>query len=252
MRKPMIAGNWKMHMTIAEAEEFISQFTQLVKDVNDVDMLICSPFTSLAHISAKTKNSQVKVGAQNVFWENKGAFTGEISPLMLVDAGCSHVIIGHSERRHIMNETDDMINRKLKSALEAGLMPVLCVGEQLEERQQNRAREVVQKQLAADLKDLDIKSDGLIIAYEPVWAIGTGVNASKDDAQEMIGFIRSLLGKLYNSAIADSIRILYGGSVKPENIAGFMAQDDVDGALVGGASLNAENFARIVRFKENG
>jgi triosephosphate isomerase len=248
----MIAGNWKMHMTIAEAEEFVSQFTQLVKDINDVDVLICSPFTSLAHISAKAKNTKVKVGAQNVFWENKGAFTGEISPPMLVDAGCSHVIIGHSERRHLMNETDDMINRKLKSALEAGLMPVLCVGEQLEERRQNRAREVVQKQLAGDLKDLDIKSDGLIIAYEPVWAIGTGVNASKDDAQEMIGFIRSLLGELYNRAIADSIRILYGGSVKPENIAGFMAQQDVDGALVGGASLNAVNFARIVRFKENG
>jgi triosephosphate isomerase len=244
----MIAGNWKMHMTIAEAEKFVSQFAQLVEDVTDVEMLICSPFTSLAQISAKTKNTKIKVGAQNVFWENKGAFTGETSPLMLVDAGCSHVIIGHSERRHIMNETDDMINRKLKSALEAGLMPVLCVGEQLEERQQNRAQEVVKGQLAADLKDLEIKPDGLVIAYEPVWAIGTGVNASKDDAQEMIGFIRSLLGELYNKTIADSIRILYGGSVKPENIAAFMAQEDVDGALVGGASLNAETFARIVRF----
>jgi triosephosphate isomerase len=248
----MIAGNWKMHMTIAEADKFVTQFLPLVEGINDVDMLICSPFTSLAHISAKLKKSEVKVGAQNVFWENKGAFTGEISPLMLADAGCSHVIIGHSERRHIMNETDDMINRKLKSSLDAGLMPVLCVGETLDERQQNRAREVVKGQLAADLKDLNIKPDGLVIAYEPVWAIGTGVNASSDDAQEMIGFIRSLLGELYNKTIVDSIRILYGGSVKPENIAGFMAKEDVDGALVGGASLDAGTFARIVRFKENG
>lgn len=248
----MIAGNWKMHMTIAEADNFVAQFLPLVEDVNDVDMLICPPFTSLAHISAKLKNTDIKVGAQNLFWENKGAFTGEISPLMLTDAGCSHVIIGHSERRHIMNETDGMINRKLKSALGAGLMPVLCVGEKLEERQQNRARQVVKEQLDADLKDVNIEADGLIIAYEPVWAIGTGVNASQDDAEEMSGFIRLLLGELYNKTIADSIRIIYGGSVKPGNIAGFMAQEDVDGALVGGASLNAETFARIVRFKENG
>lgn len=248
MRTPLIAGNWKMHMTIAEADKFVDQFVPLVQGVKNIDILICPPYTGLAYIKNKLKSSEIKLGAQNVFWEEKGAFTGEISPLMLADAGCSHVIIGHSERRHIMQETDEMINRKLKSVLKAGLTPILCVGETLAERQQNTARKVVERQLAEGLRELSIQPDGLVIAYEPVWAIGTGVTAGADDAQEMTGFIRGFLGKLYSASLADSIRILYGGSVKPDNIAGFMAREDVDGALVGGASLDAQTFARIVRF----
>ncbi|MGI5921610.1 MAG: triose-phosphate isomerase [Syntrophomonadaceae bacterium] len=252
MRTPLIAGNWKMFKTVAESEDFAARFKPLVADVSDVDILVCPPFTSLYSLSKSLNNTRIMIGAQNIFWENQGAFTGEISPPMLVDAGCTHVIIGHSERRNIMHETDPMINNKLRSAVGAGLVPVLCVGEKLEERRQNRAREVVQNQLTIDLKDIHIAAGGLVIAYEPVWAIGTGVNASVDDAQEMIGFIRSLLGEIYNETIADSVRILYGGSVKPENIAGFMAAKDVDGALVGGASLDPQTFARIVRFKDNG
>ena len=193
--------------------------------------------------------SKIELGAQNLFWEMKGAYTGEISPAMLVDAGCTYVILGHSERRQIMGENDTIINRKVRAAQDAELIPILCVVETLQERENNRAREVVKEQLTRDLKNITFAPQGLVIAYEPVWAIGTGVNASSDDAQEMIGFIRSYLAKIYDRELANSVRILYGGSVNEVNIAEFMGEVDVDGALVGGASLQANSFAGIVRFK---
>lgn len=236
-----------MNTTAAEAARFADQFIPLVKDIDTVGMVICPPFTGLITLGQKISGSNIKLGAQNVFWEEKGAFTGEISPGMLTAAGCRYVIIGHSERRQLLGETDLMINRKLTAALAAGLTPILCVGETLQERKTNQAREIVKLQLEAAFKDIPLNHGGLVVAYEPIWAIGTGVNASNDDAQEMIGFIRDYLGKIYDSSRADSIPILYGGSVKPDNIAGFMAKEDIDGALVGGASLEAETLAQIVR-----
>ena len=247
MRTPLIAANWKMNNTVAESTRFADGFLPLVQDVQEVEMVICPPFTSLFPLREKLSPTRVNLGAQDIFWEEKGAFTGEISPAMLTDVGCRYVIIGHSERRQLMGETDVMVNRKLKAALQGGLKPILCVGETLQERKNNRAREVVKMQLDGALKDIALTGGELVITYEPVWAIGTGVNASTDDAQEMIGFIRDYITKLYDHNQADAIRILYGGSVKPDNIEGFMNREDIDGALVGGASLEADTLARIVR-----
>lgn len=247
MRTPLIAANWKMNNTVSESIRFADGFLPLVKDVKEVEMVICPPFTSLFPLQEKLSPTRVNLGAQDIFWEEKGAFTGEISPAMLIDAGCRYVIIGHSERRQLLGETDVMVNRKLRAALLYRLKPILCVGETLQERKTNRAREIVKMQLDGALKDITITAGELVIAYEPVWAIGTGVNASTDDAQEMIGFIRDYTAKIYDSDQADAIRILYGGSVKPDNIEGFMAREDIDGALVGGASLDAHTLAEIVR-----
>lgn len=247
MRTPLIAANWKMNNTVSESTRFADGFLPLVHDVKEVDMVICPPFTSLFPLQEKLSPTRVNLGAQDIFWEEKGAFTGEVSPAMLTDVGCRYVIIGHSERRQLMGETDVMVNRKLKAALQGGLKPILCVGETLQERKNNRAREIVKMQLDGALKDIALTGEELVIAYEPVWAIGTGVNASTDDAQEMIGFIRDYIAKLYDHSQADAIRILYGGSVKPDNIEGFMNREDIDGALVGGASLEADTLARIVR-----
>lgn len=247
MRIPLIAGNWKMNNTVQESVRFADQFLPLVKEVTSPELVICPPFTALASLGQKLSPSQVKLGAQDIFWEEKGAFTGEISPGMLAEAGCTYVIIGHSERRQLLGETDIMVNRKLNAALSGGLIPILCVGETLQERKTNRAREVVKMQLAGALKDIAFTAGQMVIAYEPVWAIGTGVNASTDDAQEMIGFIRAYIAKLYSPDQADTVRILYGGSVKPDNIESFMAREDIDGALVGGASLEPETLARIAR-----
>lgn len=252
MRKILIAGNWKMNKNINETEDFCRGLLPLIEDISQAEVLICPPFTSLYTLKVCLKGSKVKIGAQDVFWEPRGAYTGEISPAMLADTGCSYVILGHSERRHIIGESDVIVNRKIKAALDAGLTPILCVGETLQERQNHRALEVVKEQLTGSLEDIGLSGKSLVIAYEPVWAIGTGVNASSDDAQEMIGFIRKYLAKLYNETMADSTRILYGGSVKDENIANFLAEEDVDGALVGGASLQAESFARIIRAGEDG
>jgi len=249
IRKTLIAANWKMYKTVSEAETFVNEFLPLIAVVEKVDIAVCPPFTCLPALSRGLKGSKVLLGAQNVFWEEQGAYTGEISPAMLLDLNCHYVIIGHSERRHVMGESDYTINRKLKAACAAGLIPIFCVGETLQEREQNLAREVVKQQLEKGLKD--IPTQEMVIAYEPVWAIGTGVNASPDDAQEMNGFIREYLSILYDKTWAEGVRILYGGSVKPENITQFMAEKDVDGALVGGASLNAPDFARIVRSKGN-
>lgn len=250
MRTPLLVANWKMNKQIAEAQAFAEDFLPRVQGVKDVEIVICPPLTALEAVRRSLQDSLVKLGAQDVFWEEKGAYTGEVSPSMLLDAGCSYVIIGHSERRQILGERDVDINRKLKAALEGGLTPILCVGETLQERENNRALEIVKGQINEDLQGLRLEESNLVVAYEPVWAIGTGVNASPDDAQEMIGFIRSLLARNLGKTLADEIRILYGGSVKPENTAQFMAEADVDGALVGGASLQAESMARIVRFKE--
>lgn len=247
MRTPLVAANWKMNNTVAESTRFADGFLPLVQDVKEVDMVICPPFTLLFPLQEKLSSTRVNLGAQDIFWEEKGAFTGEVSPAMLTDVGCSYVIIGHSERRQLMGETDVMVNRKLIAALQGGLKPILCVGETLQERKNNRAREIVKMQLDGALKDIALTGAELVIAYEPVWAIGTGVNASTDDAQEMIGFIRDYIAKLYDHNQADAIRILYGGSVKPDNIEGFMNREDIDGALVGGASLEADTLARIVR-----
>ena len=249
MRTPLIVANWKMNKGLNDAQQYGQELLPILAGYTGVEVVVCPPFTSLTLMSQIFRGSEIKLGAQNLFWEMKGAYTGEISPAMLVDTGCTYVILGHSERRQIMGENDAIINRKVRAALDVALIPILCVGETLQERENNRAREVVKDQLTRDLKNITFAPQGLVIAYEPVWAIGTGVNASSDDAQEMIGFIRSYLAKLYDQELADSVRILYGGSVKEENIAEFMSEVDVDGALVGGASLQANSFAGIVRFK---
>lgn len=249
LRTPLIVANWKMNKNIRDTEAFAQDLLPLLNGVTGVEVVICPPFVSLPALKGALSGSAVRVGAQNLFWERKGAYTGEISPVMLADAGCGYAILGHSERRQIMGENDAIINRKVRAALDVGIIPILCVGETLQERENHMAREVVKEQLSRDLKDVSFAPGGMVIAYEPVWAIGTGVNASSDDAQEMIGFIRGCLARLYGRETAESIRILYGGSVKPENIAEFMAEEDIDGALVGGASLQADSFAGIVRFK---
>lgn len=251
MRKIIIAANWKMHKTMAEAKDYISAILPLLAGENDAEIILCPAYTSLALLQSELKGSRVKLGAQNLFWEASGAYTGEVSASMLTDCGCEYVIVGHSERRHLMGESDANINRKLKAALASSLVPIFCVGETLPERQNNRALEVVKEQIRKGLHEIMLAAGQIVIAYEPVWAIGTGVNASADDAQEMIEFIRGQLASLYGEAVAGSISILYGGSVKPENISDFMAKEDIDGALVGGASLHPHDFARIVRFKKD-
>lgn len=243
-----------MNKSIREAGDFAREFLRLVPNAasdKEVEIVIFPPFTSLSILKSILEGSGVKLGAQNSFWEEKGAYTGEISPSMLRDAACSYVILGHSERRQIMGESNQIINRKVKAATEAGLIPLLCVGETLQERENDRAQEVVKEQLGKCLKDINISGDRLLIAYEPVWAIGTGVNASNDDAQGMIAFIRNTLEKIYDQRTAGLTRILYGGSVKEENISEFLRERDVDGALIGGASLQADSLARIVRLSSN-
>ncbi|MBI5408090.1 MAG: triose-phosphate isomerase [Nitrospirae bacterium] len=243
MRKPFISANWKMNKTVGETGEFINSFLPMVKDVTDVDMLIAPPFTSLHAASRLLKDTGVKLGAQNVFYEEKGAFTGEISPAMLLSAGCSCVIIGHSERRQYFMETDEIVNRKIKTARENGLEVILCIGESLNEREENRTFEVLDRQLSGSLKDINL--DAMTIAYEPIWAIGTGKTATKEQANEAHAYIRGWLKK--NREGADTLRILYGGSVTPENVAALMSEPEVDGALVGGASLKPDSFAKIVK-----
>lgn len=243
MRKPFIAANWKMNKTIGETEEFINAFLPLVKDVHDVDILVAPPFTSLEAASRLLKSTNVILGAQNVYFEEKGAYTGEISPGMLLSAGCSCVIIGHSERREYFSETDEIVNKKIRLARNSGLDVILCVGESLEEREAGKTFDVMDKQLSGSLKDLSL--DGITIAYEPIWAIGTGKTATDEQANETHAYIRDWLRK--NKEGADSVRIQYGGSVKPDNVEGLMAQPDVDGALVGGASLKPDSFAGIVK-----
>lgn len=243
MRKPYIAANWKMMKNIAETEEFINSFIPLVNGISDVDILIAPPFTSLGLASHLLLPTNIKLGAQNMFYEESGAYTGEISADMLLFAGCSTVIIGHSERRQYFGETDETVNKKIKMARSKGLEVILCIGESLQDREAGRTFDLLGRQLTGSLKDISL--DGITIAYEPIWAIGTGKTATPQIANETHSYIREWLNK--NKEHAASVRIQYGGSVKPENIGELMAEPEIDGALVGGASLNPESFANIIK-----
>lgn len=247
MRTPVIAGNWKLFKNAAEAIELVNGLIPLVQDTKGVEIVVAPVFTVLDRVGSALAGSQIKLSAQNCFWEEEGAFTGEISPKMLLDAGCSHVIIGHSERRQYFGETDATVNKKTKAALAAGLTTIVCIGETLKEREDGIMNDVLSRQITAGLEGLTSFSN-VIIAYEPVWAIGTGKTASDDQAQDAHKFIRQVLLKQFGDNISDSVRILYGGSVKPDNVKGLMSQPDIDGALVGGASLKADSFAAIVNF----
>lgn len=246
MRRPFIAANWKMNKTIPEARDFVHAFMPTVIGINDTDIVIAPPFTALFAVAEMVKGKNVKLSAQNVFYEEKGAFTGEVSPLMLKDAGCEYVIVGHSERRQYFGETDDIVNRKMRASLNKGLKVILCIGESLSEREADMTNKVLERQISNGLKEVD--ANGIVVAYEPVWAIGTGKTATTDQAQEAHRFIRGKMREISGSN-ADSVRILYGGSVTPDNIDSLMSCPDVDGALVGGASLKKESFERIVKFK---
>ncbi len=248
-RTPLIAGNWKMHKTVAESVETAGQLAKMVADARDVEIMIAPAFTALASVSQVIRGSAVGLGAQNLFWEEQGAFTGEVSAPMLVSAGCRYVIIGHSERRQLFGETDETVNRKIGAALHAGLVPVFCIGETESERDAEKTFSVLDKQIQKGLEGFvseDLAS--LVIAYEPVWAIGTGKAATPRQAQEVHAFVRTRIQERFDGAFAEGIRILYGGSVKPANVGELMALADVDGALVGGASLDAETFSRLVHF----
>lgn len=251
MRPLFIAGNWKMNKLQGEARAFVESFLPLVQNVSRVVMVICPPFTCLAEMKQALAASPVLLGGQNLFWEPKGAYTGEVSADMLLDAGCRYVIIGHSERRQILGENNYMIHKKVQAALEAGLIPILCVGETLQERENNRAMDIVREQLSQGLTGLNFSPGELVVAYEPVWAIGTGVNASSHDAQEMIAFIRNSLLECCGQELAEQVPILYGGSVKEDNIAMFLAEPDIDGALIGGASLEADSLAAMIGLGEH-
>ncbi len=251
-RRKIIAGNWKMYKTVAEANQFAETFLPLVDQIAGIEIVICAPFTTLPVLKDELEESVVHLGAQNMFWAGEGAYTGEICARMLIDLACTYVIIGHSERREIMRETDEDIAKKVKAALTAGLTPILCVGENLAQREEGKALAVVRNQVQADLADLPVEElQRVVIAYEPIWAIGTGKTASSQDAQEMCAGIRSTLTGIAGVTAA-GVSILYGGSVKEGNIAELMAQPAIDGALVGGASLDPEGFARLIQKSEVG
>jgi len=249
MRKKIVAANWKMNMTQAESARFVQSLLLDLGDITDVEVVIVPPFTALAKVMEALGASQsIKVGAQNMHWEPNGAFTGEISSALLRDLLVRYVVLGHSERRTLFGETDEIVNRKVRAAHEATLRPIVCVGETLEQRDKGKVEKILSLQLRGSLKDLSEKElQETVIAYEPVWAIGTGRNATPQQAQEAHAFIRQTLREISDEATADRIRIQYGGSVKPENARDLMTQADIDGALVGGASLDPRNFAQIVK-----
>ena len=250
MRKPMIAGNWKLHKTISEATSLVSELIPAVASNQNVEIVVAPVYTALAKVAEALAGSNIKLAAQNFYPEPQGAFTGEVSPLLLKDAGCEYVIIGHSERRQLFAETDESVNSKALALAESGLGTIFCIGETLEERESGKMFDVLRQQVTAGLKDLTTRQmQTVVVAYEPVWAIGTGKVATDEQAQEVHAFIRGLLAELYDPQTAAATRILYGGSVKPGNVDGLMTQPDVDGALVGGASLNADDFARIANFE---
>jgi triosephosphate isomerase len=247
MRKPFICGNWKMNKTIKEAEDLVNSLKELVDDIDDVEVGVCPPAIDLQAVKKAAEGSKVKVGAQNMHWEESGAYTGDISPVMIKELGLEYIIIGHSERREYYDETDEEVNKKVQAAFKHGLKPIICVGETLEERKANDTQEKVEKQVKAALKGLNQKQvSQTVIAYEPIWAIGTGESASAKQANEVISYIRDVIQEDFVDA-ADDVRIQYGGSVKPHNIEEFMSESDIDGALVGGASLEAESFAAIAK-----
>jgi len=247
LRTPIIAGNWKMHKTIVEATAFVRELlTQPLPE--GVEQVICAPFTALPALTEQLRGTAVGVGAQNMHFADQGAYTGEISPLMLNDLGVQYVILGHSERRQYFNETDESVNQKVKAALQHGLKPIICVGETLEERESGRTEEVVRTQTTGALSGIAQEQLAQVVfAYEPVWAIGTGKSSSAEEANETIRYIRSVIASLYDQTTANAVRIQYGGSVKPENIGSYLQQSDIDGALVGGASLTADGFRQLLQ-----
>jgi len=252
MRKPIIGANWKMHRgTPSEAEEMLAEFIPMVKNIKDVDVVIIPPYTAILKTVDTVKNTIIKVGAQNMYYEETGAFTGEISPLFLKKIGCQYVILGHSERRNIFNETDELINKKLKKALEMNLIPIVCIGEHLEEREKGNTKNVIKNQF--NLTFDGISKDQLkkiIIAYEPIWAIGTGRTATPEQAEEIHVFIREIIEDEYDKDTAEQVRIQYGGSIKPSNAKELFSKVNIDGGLVGGASLQAESLYQIIKAAE--
>jgi triosephosphate isomerase len=253
MRKIIIAGNWKMYKTIDESIELVTLLKRSLVDVEGVEIVVCPPFVSLSDVRETLIGSNIGLGGQDCYWEKEGAFTGEVSCPMLKAAGCTYVIIGHSERRQYFNETNETVNKKVKAALAAGLKPIVCVGEKLDERKAGKTFDVVKDHVENSLAGLTGEEMfKAVIAYEPVWAIGTGVVATKEQAQEVHKYIRELLLKIFGAEVAAAVRIQYGGSVKPENIRELISQEDVDGALVGGASLKADLFTAIVKNSKKG
>ena len=249
MRKKLIAANWKMYKTAAQAQEFLRAFLPLVADHDRDEVVLCPPFTAIAAVVEGVAGTSVGVGGQDLYWEKEGAFTGEISAGMLVATGCTHVIIGHSERRQYFGETDDTVNRKLKSALEARLTPIVCVGEVIQEREAGVTEDVLRRQCTGALRGISgQKAQKLVMAYEPVWAIGTGKTATPQMAAEAHRVIRAQAAQALGKEVADGLRILYGGSVKPDNARALMSEEEIDGGLVGGASLDAKSFAAIVKY----
>ncbi|HUO07404.1 MAG TPA: triose-phosphate isomerase [Phycisphaerae bacterium] len=247
MRKPFVAGNWKMNLNRAEALALATGLAQKASQFGVTEVGIIPPFVYIDAVKGAIKDAPIGIGSQDVYFEKNGAFTGEISTAMLADVGVKYVLVGHSERRHVIGETDALLNKKLHAVINAGLIAILCIGEKLEERQANKTFDVCKAQLVEGLKGLDkSKASQLVIAYEPVWAIGTGLNATKEQAQEVHAFVRSELAQIFDKPTADSIRIQYGGSVKASNAAELMSQPDVDGALVGGASLKVDEFLGII------
>ncbi|MCP4746145.1 MAG: triose-phosphate isomerase [Desulfobacteraceae bacterium] len=250
-RRPLIAGNWKMHKTGKQAVDSIRQLKDLTSSVTDVEIMVAPPFTALSQISAELgAGGNIALGAQNMHWESEGAFTGEISANMLKSAGCRYVILGHSERRQFFGETDQTVNKKIKAALSAGLAPVLCVGETEKQRNENKTFNILDKQIKIGLENFVLNAlQSLVVAYEPVWAIGTGKTATTDQAQEVHNYLRKWFAKEYGTEFSQKLRILYGGSVKPANIKDLMAMPDIDGALVGGASLDPNSLSQLVHYK---
>ena len=248
-RRPLIAGNWKMYKTGAEAVETARELADRIDPDKNRDVMIAPAFTALASVAQVLKDSPIAVGAQNIFWEQEGAFTGEISPSMLVAAGCDYAIIGHSERRQYFGETDETVNKRIGAALKHDLIPVLCIGETEEERESDETFSVLDKQVGTGLEGFSLNDlETLVLAYEPVWAIGTGKTATSEQAQEVHAYLRSRIYNRFGNQLSQSVRILYGGSVKPTNISELMAMPDIDGALVGGASLKADVFSEIVNY----
>lgn len=248
MRRPLIAGNWKMYKDINEAIDFVNNLKRQVFDIENVDIAVIPPFVDLSDVAEMLFESNIRTGAQNCYWEEEGAFTGEVSPKMIKSAGCHYVVIGHSERRQYFGETDETVNKKTKAALGKGLVPIVCVGETLQEREAGKTLEVVERQTRGAFKGLEEKAvEDLVVAYEPVWAIGTGKTATPAQAQEVHAEIRALLKKMYTENLAASKVILYGGSVKQDNVVSLMSEEDIDGGLIGGASLKLDSFVDIIK-----
>jgi len=252
MRKPIIAGNWKMNKTLKEAVDFVEEVKTKIPSSEQVESVVCSPALFLDKLVELTKGTELKVGAQNMHFEESGAFTGEISPLALSDLGVQYVIIGHSERREMFNETDETVNKKVHSAFKYNLVPIVCVGESLEQREAGETNKVVETQVKKALEGLSADlAAKTVIAYEPIWAIGTGRSSSAQDANDVCQYIRGVIAELYSKEVADSVRIQYGGSVKPTNIKEYLEQPDIDGALVGGASLDPESYLQLLGATNN-